>query len=235
MYLLKRELCIWSLIKLVFAVTLALSLHLSHWQTCSAQVSTTSSHPKDLQLPDKINVLIVEFEDLECPACATADPKVDRFAYLRRVEVVKRDFLIPGHAWSPRAAIIAHWLDSRASHLGAEYRKAVFANQQRIASLEDIRVFSASFAIKHGLSLPADVDSDGLFAALVRRDMQIARELGVHETPTFFVISRQALTTPQITQCPARTELLRCLDQALSTSGPYTLVNPANNSHARQR
>ena len=106
------------------------------------QVKDTSAlHP-----PAGARVAIVEFDDLECPFCAQANPTLMQAAAHYKIPWVRHDFLIPGHIWSPRAAIYARWFDAKSKALGDDYRNQVFANQSSIETLGEMNQFTQKFA-----------------------------------------------------------------------------------------
>ena len=81
------------------------------------QVHDTSAlHP-----PPGARVAIVEFMDMECPVCATTNPILETAAAKYKIPLVRHDFLIPYHAWSPIAAVNARWFDTKSKALGDEY------------------------------------------------------------------------------------------------------------------
>ena len=102
----------------------------------SAQAQTAvggqASAFKDTSLlkpPAGAKVAIVEWEDLECPACAHAFPLVHQAIDHYHIPLVRYDFLIPGHIWSKQAAVNARYLqDKVAADLATEYRREVFAS-----------------------------------------------------------------------------------------------------------
>ena len=95
----------------------------AHAQTPSIQVlDSFALHP-----PVGARVAIVEFADLQCPACATANPTLKAAAAKYKIPWIRHDFLIPTHNWSRYAAIDARWFDLKSKALGDEYRDQVFA------------------------------------------------------------------------------------------------------------
>ena len=57
----------------------------------------------------------MEFEDLECPACAHAYPIVHAAVDKYKIPLMRHDFLIQGHQWSKDAAITARYLEDKVS------------------------------------------------------------------------------------------------------------------------
>jgi len=149
-------------------------------------------HPKDtsaLHPPPGYKVAIVEFADLECPMCAEENPVIMQAVEKYNIAWERHDFPIPGHPWSFQAAVNARWFDTRSKQLGDDYRNAIFANQASIETRGDLQNFTQKFAQQHGTALPFVMDPQGKLAAEVRADAALGERMGVHETPTAFVVT----------------------------------------------
>ena len=141
---------------------LGLRAHFAHAQ------STTVHDPAALKPPPGAHVAIVEFEDMECPDCARANPLLRDAANQYHIPWVRHDFPLPFHAWSFDAAVYARWFDTKSKKIGDDFRDAVFANQQLIdaaaetspetpagpttAAAAAIRNFAEKFAQQHGIA-----------------------------------------------------------------------------------
>ena len=160
--------------------------------------------------PAGAKVAILEWEDLECPACAHAFPFVHMAIDHYHIPLVRRDFLIPGHIWSKDAAITARYLQDKASpDLATEYRREVFASQYKIASKDDLNRFTQEFFTKAGKQLPFVVDPTGDLAKEVAADNNLGLKLGLSETPTIIV------TTPKgWIQVKDVSDLYQAIDEA---------------------
>jgi protein-disulfide isomerase len=140
--------------------------------------------------PPGAKVAIIEWEDLECPACAHAFPFVHMAVDHYKIPYVRYDFLIPGHIWSREAALYARYLQDKVSpELGTQYRREVFASQMRIASKDDLNRFTAEFFKRNGKQLPFIVDPTGELAKQVNADVALGNKLGLTETPTLVVVT----------------------------------------------
>jgi protein-disulfide isomerase len=155
----------------------------------SAQVD----HFRDTSMlvpPAGVKVAIVEWEDLECPACAHAFPFVHMAIDHYKIPLVRYDFLIPGHIWSRDGAMYARYLQDKVSpELATQYRREVFASQMRIASKDDLNRFTAEFFKKNGKQLPFLIDPTGEIAKQVNADVALGNKLGLQETPTLVVVT----------------------------------------------
>lgn len=148
--------------------------------------------PKDtsaLKPPPGYKVAIVEFADLECPMCARENPVIQQAVDQYHVAWVRHDFPLPMHNWSFQAAVNARWFDTKSKRLGDEYRNEVFANQPSIETRADLQNFTQKFAQQHGVALPFVMDPQGQLAAAVKADAALADRMGVHETPTAWVVT----------------------------------------------
>lgn len=139
---------------------------------------------------------LVEFEDLECPDCARANPVLKEAAEKYRIPWVRHDFPLPQHTWSFEAAVDARWFDTKSKKLGDDFRDAVFAAQAGIRSREDLRVFAEKFAREHRLALPFAVDPQGRLTARVKTDYALGQSVGIEHTPTIWVVTSRTSGTP---------------------------------------
>jgi protein-disulfide isomerase len=179
----------------VLTAALAAGVVLS--QSASAQTSvppnqaTPFKDPGILKPPAGAKVAILEWEDLECPACAHAFPIVHEAVRHYNIPIVERDFLINGHLWSKEAAVYARFLKDKVSpDLATEYRREVFASQYRISSKEDLQRFTQQFFSSHGKQLPFVADPNGELMKEIQADVDLGMKLGVNETPTIIVVTQ---------------------------------------------
>ncbi len=152
-------------------------------------VSQSAVNSPALKPPPGAKVAIVEFGDLECPLCAAWNPVLAQAAAKYHVAWARHDYLIPGHVWSPQAAVNARWFDSKSPKLGSEYRDAVFAQQRELATTDDLRSCTERFAQAHGVSLPFVMDPQDKLLDAVHADCRLGLSLGVNQTPTVWVVT----------------------------------------------
>ena len=171
-------------------------------------------HPKDtsaLHPPAGTKVAIVEFADLECPMCAMENPVIQQAVDKYHVAWARHDYPLPQHNWSFQAAVNARWFDTKSKKLGDDYRNAVFANQAGIETKSDLQNFTTKFAQEHGVALPFVMDPQGKLTAEVKADQSLGDRMGIHETPTAWVVTQHGYK--QITDFK---NLYSMLDQAES-------------------
>jgi protein-disulfide isomerase len=135
---------------------------------------------------DKLAIL--EWEDLECPACAHAFPFVHAAAAQYHIPLLEYDFLIPGHIWSHQAALYARYLKDKVSpELATDYRRQVFAAQYRIASQDDLLNFTKQFFAQHGKQIPFVVDPTGELQREIDADVDLGKKFNLVATPTIII------------------------------------------------
>ena len=138
-------------------------------------------------------VAIFEFEDMECPGCAAEYPVVRATAARWHVPLLRKDFTLLSHTWSLDAAVYARLLqDGPQPSLAEAYRKDVFGMQTHIASRDDLKQWTAKWFRNHGRPLPMAADMGGKARAEVLEDRAFGDRIGVHETPTFFVVTAKS-------------------------------------------
>jgi hypothetical protein len=88
-------------------------------------------------------VSVIVFEDLGCPGCARAHPIEIAATEKYHCPLVRYDFPIAAHVWTFDGAICARYLQEKVSpKVADEYRSAVFASQNSIASKSDLQRFT---------------------------------------------------------------------------------------------
>ncbi len=163
-----------------------------------------------LKAPAGHPVAIIEFEDLECPACANASPVVHTALDHYKIPYERYDFPLAMHVWSKDAAITARYLQDKVSpEAGDWYRKDVFANQRSIASKDDLNNFTQRWFAQKKLQMPFVMDPSGRFAAEVQADFRMGERLGLIHTPTIVVVGPKGYT--EVTDV---TQLYTVIDKA---------------------
>jgi len=204
-------------LSIVGIVLVALSEYHAHAQFSGAQASATPAGDKSLlKPPPGARVAIFEFQDLECPDCARANPLLKDAAAKYNIPWLRHDFPLPFHAWSFQAAVNARWFDTKSKKLGDDYRDAVFVNQPSIASPDDLRTFTEKFANDHKVAFPFVVDPQGKLAADVKADYALGQRIGVEHTPTIWVVTNKTGNAPPFVEIVDRSKLYDIIDQALA-------------------
>ena len=140
--------------------------------------------------PAGAKVAVIEYEDLECPACAHAFPSVHAAIAHYHLPIEEFDFQIPSHMWSHDAAIFAHYLKAKVSpELAEDFRRQTFASQYRIASKDDLHNWEQQFMNQHGKQMPFVVDPTGQYDREVNASTAEGQKIGIIETPTILVVT----------------------------------------------
>jgi len=178
-------------------------------QACQAQHDMSVLKP-----PPGAHVALIEFADLECPMCARQNPVIKDAAAKYHVPWLRHDFPLQMHVWSFQAAVNARWFDTQRKGLGNEYRDAIFADQINIETKDDLRAFTEKFAQQHGIQLPFVMDPQGKLADEVKADYALGERLGVHETPTVWVVTDRTGGAPPYVEVTDYNKLYTMLDEA---------------------
>jgi protein-disulfide isomerase len=186
-----------------------------------AQAQTHVLDATPLKPPPGVRVAIFEFGDLECPACALANPVLKKAAAQYKIPWLRHDFLIKGHVWSPQAAVNARWFDTKGKGLGDEYRDEVFANQQQIETRGDLDRFTKKFADNHKIDLPVmGVDAQGKLMDEVQADVALGLRVGIGKTPTVFIVVNTASGPRYFESIDPKTDLYQTIDEAMYVAAP---------------
>jgi protein-disulfide isomerase len=188
--------------------------------TATAQTPTQVLDASALRPPTGARVAIVEFDDLQCPACAAANPVLKAAAAKYKIPWVRHDFLIPYHNWSRNAAIDARWFDAKNQSLGDEYRDQLFASQSSIYNPDSLAKFTQQFAQSHGVALPFAIDPQGKLAGDVNADIALAQRTGIKSTPTIFIVAANSKGAPFTQVLDSAKQLYTDIDQAFADAAP---------------
>jgi protein-disulfide isomerase len=191
---------------------------------------TSALHP-----PAGHRMALVTFEDLECPACAHAEPLLLQAARNYGIPLVWHDFIIPMHPWSKEAAIMARYFDTQSPQLGNEFRAYIFANQPMIYKA-NLREWADKFAAAHHTALPAFYDPTGKLREKVEADTQLGSETGptgVTHTPTIYVVTN----SPRIpyVEVTEQSQLFNTIEQVKAQLGPAPASRTKHKAEAKRR
>ncbi|HEY1159375.1 MAG TPA: thioredoxin domain-containing protein [Terracidiphilus sp.] len=204
----------------------------AHAQFAPPSRGTQVHDPSGLRPPAGARVAIVEFEDLECPDCANANPILKQAAATYKIPWVRHDFPLPFHNWSFNAAVDARWFDLKSKALGDEFRDQVFANQPSITSPDVLRQFTQKFADYHKIDLPFALDPQGKLAADVKADYALGQRIGIEHTPTIWVVTANSKGAPFV-EVVDRSKLYQLIDQAIADTA--SAPKPASAKKAADR
>jgi protein-disulfide isomerase len=165
------------------------------------QLVTANSHIKGAA--ESAKVTIVEFSDLQCPACRAAQPLVQKILnqYPNDVRLAYRHYPLDSIHPNARAAGVAAEAAAQEGKFW-EMHDLLFDNQPAWAEIRDRGELNEKFA-EYAQQLQIDktsflekIESDQA-KAKVQEDTSAAQQLGISATPTFFVNGRQT-PAPQL-------------------------------------
>jgi len=180
-----------------------------------APPTTVVHDPAALKPPPGAKVAIIEFDDMECPDCANANPVLKQAAEQYHIPWVRHDFPLPFHNWSFQAAVNARYFDTRSKSLGDDYRDYIFANQISIETPAQLQQKTQQFAQAHGIALPFAVDPMGRLTQLVKADYALGQRIGIEHTPTIWIVTTSSHAAPFV-EVVDRSKLYQIIDQALA-------------------
>ncbi|MGH9433608.1 MAG: DsbA family protein [Terriglobia bacterium] len=136
-------------------------------------------------------VTIVEYADLECPACARVQAFLEGQLvpkYGNKVRLIYKEFPLPMHDWSRQAAIANECAFQSQPSVFAKYRTLIFSHQTEI-NVANVREKLLDYGEQVGLNrlkLAACLDSKASLPR-VESGMREGQKLEVASTPTFFI------------------------------------------------
>ncbi|MFA5052132.1 MAG: thioredoxin domain-containing protein [Patescibacteria group bacterium] len=146
-------------------------------------------------------VVVSEFSDLSCPACAAAVPVIRQLAdiYGDQIKIEFRSFPI-GHQWSEKSLEAGRCALAQGQFW--EYAEVVFAKQADWETASNAVDLFKSYAKDVGLD-PSQFDScldSGQTASAIQEDVKLGRDRGVSATPTFFINDQKIVGVQSIDQ-----------------------------------
>lgn len=144
---------------------------------------------------DSAKVKLVEFSDLQCPACAAAEAfiKDTLKSSTSDVQFIYRHFPLPQHAYGRQAAEFAE--EARVEGKFWEVHDKLFETQDQWSSLNetDVKEYFARMAADFGMD-PVKVKEaieTEKYKDIINTDIATGQALGVNSTPTFFLNARK--------------------------------------------
>lgn len=135
-------------------------------------------------------LVVVEFADFQCPACAFVAPYVKQLAeeYKDKVTFVFRDFPLTNiHRNAIKSAQMARIANEQGKYM--EMSEKLYASQDEWGSVSNPADLFMGYATEIGMNtegIREKLDSD-IYVDAIRADTRDGELLGVNSTPTFFV------------------------------------------------
>ena len=184
-----------------------------------AQMSQAQHDMSTLKPPAGSHVALIEFADMECPMCARQNPTIKDAAAKYHVPWLRHDFPLQMHVWSFQAAVNGRWFDtsrrSWATNTGTSSSRTRSASRPRTICAS----FTEKFAQQHGMALPFVIDPQGKLADEVKADYALGERLGVHQTPTVWVVTDRTGGAAPYTEVTDYSKLYTMLDEATAETG----------------
>jgi len=172
-----------------------------------------------LKPPPGAKIAIIEFQDLECPVCGHDNPIIKDAVDHYHVPWIHYDFPLPQHNWAFPASVYAQWFATKNMKLSDQYRNYIYANQPQIETKSDLRNWTEKFAKMHGMALPFVIDPQGKLTAKVKADQALGDRMGVHYTPTVWIVTNNYKNGKNYVQVTNFDDMFTMLDQAEAQVG----------------
>lgn len=144
---------------------------------------------------DSAKVKLVEFSDLQCPACLAAEPSIKkvRAGYPGEVQLTYRHFPLPQHIHGREAATFAEAAGEQGKFW--EMHDKLFDTQSEWSGLSDDGATAFFLGLIRQLGLDENkvkqAITDNVLKSRIDEDVAEGQRLGVNSTPTFFVNGRK--------------------------------------------
>jgi protein-disulfide isomerase len=143
--------------------------------------------------PEDAPMQIVEFADLECPACKTALPSVEKLQQeFPGVRFIFQSFpLVQLHPWAETGAKYLDCISRQSNDAAWKFIESVYAHQGEITAANAKQMLDkyAGFADQDAAKIGACVNSPET-AARIKKSIDLANQISVSSTPTLFVNGR---------------------------------------------
>lgn len=138
-------------------------------------------------------VTLVEFSDLQCPFCRSAQPVIDRLvAELPDVRLVFQPFPLPMHNWARKAASYAECVEKQKPGAFWGFINGVYEDQANISD-QNVEAKLAALATAAGVDAGQVASCAGSPETNLRiqQSMELGKSVGVNSTPTLFIHGRK--------------------------------------------
>jgi protein-disulfide isomerase len=163
-------------------------------------------------------ITIIEYADLQCPACARMHEFMEKDLiprYRGKVRVIFKEFpLVPLHNWAWTAAVASKCVHEIDPKQFVDFRSSVFQRQLEITAA-DARKTLLQIGTSLGVDLPnlsACVDNQ-ITKSLVDQDVREGKLLEISTTPTLVINGRIVVGMPE------KDYFYKIVDDALSQRG----------------
>jgi protein-disulfide isomerase len=143
--------------------------------------------------PAAATVTIVEFSDLQCPFCRSAQPTIDRLTSdFPNVRLVFQPFPLTMHKWALKAASYAECVHRQRPAAFWDFINGVYDGQATVTEANaDAKLAAAATAA--GVDAPkaaACAEQPDVYLA-IQRSLDFGKSIGVNSTPTLYLNGRK--------------------------------------------
>src|SRR5271165_492141 len=146
--------------------------------------------------PADAQVTIVEFGDLECPACKAAQPQITRLMQEEpKMKLIFQNFPLESlHKWALLGAKYIDCVSQQGSDATFKFIATVYEHQGEItADTADAMLKGYAKEVGANPDTVAACVAKPETAARVRQSIALGEKLGVNSTPTFFINGRKVV------------------------------------------
>lgn len=165
----------------------------------SCQSSDTDAQSADAGADDSNKVVLTEYSDYQCPACAYYHPVVEKIKneMSDKVEVRLRFFPLNGHRYSALAARAAQAAKNQGKF--HEMHALLFENQQQWSQASNPVTAIVNFARTLELDLNQFTEdlNAGETQKTVMEQKQEGADMGVNSTPSFYLDGEEVEPLPK--------------------------------------
>jgi len=146
--------------------------------------------------PADAPVTIVEFGDLECPACKAAQPNLNKLLDEEpKVKLIFQNFPLESlHKWALLGAKYVDCISQQGNDIAFKFISTVYAHQGEItADIADAKLKDYAKEAGANAETAAACVAKPETEARVRKSIALGEKMAVNSTPTFFINGRKVV------------------------------------------
>jgi protein-disulfide isomerase len=176
-----------------FALIVVMAMAFSRISTQTVDTAVLVGSARTAKGPEDAPITIVEFSDLQCPACAQAETAIESVLakYPEQIRFIYRHFPIESiHPYAFDSARVSEYANQEGKFY--EFVNKAFADQSSWSSLSREEYENYMVGIVKELELQEEAvrgifENPDIFASTVREDQSAGYQVGISGTPTIFV------------------------------------------------
>ncbi len=146
--------------------------------------------------PADAPVTIVEFGDLECPACKAAQPEITKLLEEEpKVKLIFQNFPLESlHKWALVGAKYLDCVSEQGNDVAFKFISSVYEHQGEItADIADAKLKELAKGAGANADTAAACVAKPETEARVRKSIALGEKMGINSTPTFFINGRKVV------------------------------------------